>query len=149
VAFNSLKKLHEESTNRRQIRRQLVNPWLSTELLLQTLQSIIGQLDHTYLVIDGLDESSDREAILAHISGIESCTPSKVSIFVTSRDESDIESSFEKLCASQIPIHGAEVENDIRIFIERSLSQDRGLSKWSESLRGEIQKTLVDGAQGM
>jgi hypothetical protein len=129
--------------------RELVGPQLSTKALLNTLQSIISQLDHTYLVLDGLDESSDRDSILADLSGILNSTPSKVAIFVTSRDETGIDDYLETLSAWKIPVYGAEVDNDIQMFIQQSLSQDPSLSKWSENLRAEIQKTLIVGAQGM
>lgn len=138
AAFKILQELHRLAKGAWQMYGQFTSSQPSIERLLQALNSIIRQLGHTYIVLDGLDESNDSEAILVHVSDIVRYTPSNVSIFVTSRDEREIGMSFENLNAISLPIHGAEVENDIRIFIDQSLRLDPRLSKWSENLRMEI-----------
>ena len=117
AAFNALQKLRWKPTNDSGMPRQYTSRGPSTELLLQTLHEIVDQHSHAYIVLDGLDECSGREAILAYVSEIASYTSSSVSLFVTSRDERDIENCFENLQGTQIPIHGADLNNDIRILV--------------------------------
>jgi hypothetical protein len=149
AAFDILQELHNSTGAGWSSFDQCTSSQPSTEQLLQTLFSMIRRLGRIYIVLDGVDESSDREATLAHISEIISCVPSNASLFVTSRDERDICISFEKLNPTCLPIHGAEVENDIRLFIDQSLHNEPALSKWSENLRADIRSTLINGARGM
>jgi hypothetical protein len=48
-----------------------------------------------------------------------------------------------------VPIKNADVDSDIRVFIEDQLANRSGLSKRATSVKAEITKALLEGANGM
>ena len=104
---------------------------------------------HVYLLIDALDECTDREDLLQVITELDSWKLDKLHILVTSRRENDIEEALQPLVMCQICIQSALVDADIRVHILERLSNDPKLKKWPVNIREEIKDTLTKGAEGM
>jgi len=103
----------------------------------------------TYLVLDALDEitEQDRDELL-HILGKLSAFP-KANMIVTSRKEDYLITTFQSLPFHQISLSTSEVDEDIRRYISEIINKDSGFSKWTESLRSEVENTLSKRAGGM
>lgn len=119
------------------------------ERVLSTLLSALQSAHRTYLIIDALDECSQREEMLDVISNIHQRCSSQISILVASRDEYDIREKLTTLKSDDIGIQDAVVDSDIRLHVNRCLIEDKKLSKWPIEVKKEIEDVLVEGAHGM
>jgi hypothetical protein len=68
--------------------------------LRSTLQQILGDFSQTCIILDALDETSDRNELLKMIQDIVEWKLEELHILVTSRRESDIEEALETLVTS-------------------------------------------------
>ena len=100
------------------------------------------------VVIDALDECEDRRNILTLLGQL----PSSVRLFVTSRNEVDIRSSFQSYPKLwEQGIGPDDVASDIRNYIVRRLDDHllQFPNSWDRSLTHTIIETLVEKANGM
>lgn len=117
--------------------------------LVAALTAVLGRFQRVYLVLDALDESSNRPRLLDMLIRIFSDNGfKKIKILTTSRKEFDIESALKDISVS-ISLDNHWVNEDIRLYIRNHLRNDRRLGRWPEELREEIEKALVGGVQGM
>ena len=122
----------------------------SAQTLLETLASVVEEVQmHVYVVIDALDESSEREVALDSLVSILKMNPDKVQILVASRRERDIESCLQPLAGFSVPMRRKVVDEDIAIHIHNRLLQDRHLQRWPDPVKEDIKSTLVRLSQGM
>lgn len=117
--------------------------------LATTLQHILGGFHETFLVLDALDECTEREELLALMEQIVGWKIGKLHTLVTSRREREIEETLEPLITGQICIQSALVDADIKIHLRERLQNDQKLKKWPAEVQKEIEATLMDGAHGM
>jgi hypothetical protein len=105
----------------------------------------------TLLVFDALDECTQREKLLDLITEIQQWKMPNVNVLATSRKEQDITEALMPLLTGVVDIQSTEVESDIRLYVENCLQSDAKLKRWCKDadLKDEIQKTLIDGADGM
>jgi Cdc6-like AAA superfamily ATPase len=121
----------------------------SMSRLLQVLGSVSKLFSRVYVVIDALDESKDRERLLALLIEIlEAESLDTVQLLVTSQRELDIERAILPL-STILSLSNPYVDEDIRKYIQSCLSQNRRFSKWPDDLKAETEKALVKGAKGM
>lgn len=121
----------------------------STDALTAVLEIIFQAFDQSFIIIDALDECSDRQELLSFINGIIDWKVGKLHVLATSRKETDISEVLDPLITEQISIQNGLVNADIRLYIQERLRNDRKLKKWPEKIRMEIETTLMDGAHGM
>jgi hypothetical protein len=117
--------------------------------LLAALAAVLEDFERAYLVIDALDESSNRSRvldILLHISN--HARFKKLQICAVSRREIDIEKALEDI-STKISLHNDLVDQDIRSYAQGLLQRHSRLSKWPENLKREIETAVVEGAKGM
>ena len=104
----------------------------------------------TYLVIDALDECSDREELLQFIVQLfTGSTPNSISLLATSRKERKIEMALKDVISDCNCIQSAAVDADIRLHIQSRLAKDPKLKEWPSSIKQEIEVVLVEGSHGM
>jgi len=120
-----------------------------TVILCEAIQS----LNHTFIVIDALDEcpkGDERDSLFTVLSDIKSKSLQNLHVLVTSRREPDIESVLSPLLTSQsISLQCSGVDWDIEAHISSVLATDPKLQKWSNEIKQEIGTTLTKGANGM
>ena len=125
----------------------------SFNFLLSLLREIIEQLQQTLIVVDALDECTERDKILAVIEEIVGWGLGDLHILVTSRKEPSIEKSMKIVSEEQerIGTQGVQVNNDICTYIRNRIRTDRNLKKWQEKAKAlqEIEETLISKADGM
>ncbi|MCJ1460634.1 hypothetical protein MMC28_011016, partial [Mycoblastus sanguinarius] len=114
-----------------------------TSTLLLSLQSS----SRIYLVLDALDECTEKQGVLSIISKVhKKC--SNVNILITSRIEHDIELVLKDLMTSNICIQNAVVDVDIRLHVQSQLVTDPKLKRFPEAAKQNIEATLVSKADG-
>ncbi|KAH7363898.1 ectomycorrhiza-induced ankyrin-domain/NACHT-domain-containing protein [Rhexocercosporidium sp. MPI-PUGE-AT-0058] len=121
----------------------------SQDALEVTLQKMLIEFGETFLIFDALDECKEREGLLHLLGNFKSWEAVNLHILVTSRKERDIEESLESVATNKICLQSALVDVDISTYISEGLQNDSRLKRWPTNVRGEIESTLMKGAQGM
>jgi hypothetical protein len=121
----------------------------TTEGLVLTLQHMLRGFNQSFIILDALDECKEREELLGLIETIINWKLEILHLLATSRRVNDIEETLTPLITDQICIQSALVDADIRIHIRERLQNDPKLRKWPENVRMEIEKTLMEGTNGM
>ena len=85
---------------------------------------------HSYVILDALDECEPREDLLLWIEEVTSWKLSNLHILATSREEKVINDYLDPLITEKICIQGALVTPDIRTHIQERLRNDRDLREW-------------------
>ncbi|OBT63806.1 hypothetical protein VE03_06936 [Pseudogymnoascus sp. 23342-1-I1] len=120
----------------------------SPEELLVILASVIREyFNKVYIVMDTLDECSERPILLPILHQL---MESKcASIFLTSRGEHDIQKSFSGNFIYSAAIESSNVAFDVELFVNKQIKAIGSLRDLSVDLQNEIVQRLVDGAKGM
>ncbi|KFZ16169.1 hypothetical protein V502_05226 [Pseudogymnoascus sp. VKM F-4520 (FW-2644)] len=120
----------------------------SLEELLGILTLVIQKyFDKVYVVLDALDECSERQVFLPILHQL---MDSKcASIFLTSRNEHDIQKSLYEKSIYSAAIESADVALDVKLFVNRQIKAIESLRDLNVDLQNEIVQKLVDGAKGM
>jgi hypothetical protein len=122
--------------------------------LLDIFPSTISELEktsRTYVIIDGIDECSDddREDVLEAIRTISSYPQGIIKLFVSSRADADLRSTFEGGKFEQLPLFAESIGLDISSYIHGTVGNmvtEGQLVVSDKDLIDEIISALVDGA---
>ena len=120
-------------------------------VLTDYLQRLVQRFHHVYIILDALDESprnGARENVLDKIEMMQNWSLQGLHLLVTSRDLSDIRSSFNPSPSQEVKMRNAGIDKDIENFISSRLHEDRRLRKWLQYSR-KIEETLAKRAQGV
>ncbi len=125
----------------------------TSEELLATLKTMVTAFDEIFLILDALDECTERPELLFDIEEIMRWKDIHLHILVTSRREVDIEESLEPLCdeGTSVCVQSAVVDADIRTYVHDRLSEDKRFKQWRThtKVQQEIETTLMKKANGM
>jgi hypothetical protein len=113
------------------------------------LRDIIGRIQSKYIILDALDECTDREDLLTFICALADSKLLRLRILATSRPERDIEERLTPIADHNINIQSAIVDRDIRVYIRDQLATDMKLKKWPPSVQDEIATVMMEKAGGM
>ena len=117
--------------------------------LMAILMSIVQGPQRVYIIIDALDECTEREALLALIEEIVGWKLSTLHILVTSRQEREIEDCLMPLSWRRVDLQAAVIAGDVKMHVRERLQNDAKLKKWPEKVQAEIEAALTEGANGM
>lgn len=112
------------------------------------LKQIIGGFEHAYIVIDALDECTERRKILAWVIDLLQSGVDSLHLLLSSRREHDIE---DRLATSikglvRVSLTGRPLNQDITMYIDSQLAL---LTRWDQRTRQLVRSTLSSGADGM
>ena len=116
---------------------------------MKTLRSILNNFEHTYIILDALDECAERKELLDLIGDIVDWNLDIIHILVTSRKERDIEDYLQSRVTSQINIQSTLVKADIQVHVRERLQNDPSMKKWPLEIRGEIEEELMEKGHRM
>lgn len=119
------------------------------DMLVGTLFTLAKNFRRVYVVVDALDECSDRIGIADLIVTIMSRKKEEINILGTSRKEQELEVGLRDVSSQGISVQSAMVDRDIALHVRSQLSKDNQLRGWSDSVKTEIETALVEGAHGM
>ena len=111
------------------------------------LQEILGGFDSAYIILDALDECSERDKVLDWVQTIVLHKKGnlRLHLITTSRPEKDINDKFNSYhCVDLVK---ASENHDIEVYLEHQLQT--GWQKWSPEIQNEIKLTLRKKANGM
>jgi hypothetical protein len=123
----------------------------SLKCLHNTLLLILDGFHHAYLIVDALDECTERSKLLDWIDEITQWRVGKLHLLATSRQERDIETRLELLGPSSLCLEGESVDLDIATYLDWMLRDKQGPKAWNRDghIRDKIKTSLLQGAQGM
>ena len=113
------------------------------------LQDTLVSPRSAYIVLDALDECADRKELLEFLCSLVKLKLPGLRVLATSRRERDIEEHLQPIATYNINMQSADVDEDIRLYVQSRLTADRTLRKWPDTVRDEISSELVEKARGM
>ena len=123
------------------------------DMLLATLHQIMESFEETFIILDALDECSERQELLEDIEELKCWTDTNLHILSTSRREKDIEERIKPLAydRGKMSIDSIRVNDDIRAYVHERLRADPKLKRWHKEpkVQQEIENILMDKADGM
>ena len=120
----------------------------SDEELQNVLRDILDRFSQAYIVIDALDECTDREKTLNWANKLISDTNRKTAnlhIVVTSRPETDINEVFGALDPHSIDVGEANTRDIVEYL---KLQMESKFTKYDENTRAKIKLELEEHAEG-
>ena len=111
------------------------------------LRSIFDCFERTYIIIDALDECTDRAKLLAWAAELFSWGKRKLHILLSSRPERDIEERFTLAKHMvHVALEGHMVDGDIADYLDVML---RTMPRWNQETYSRVKDALLGGAEGM
>ena len=120
----------------------------SDEQLQNVLCDILDKFSQAFIMIDALDECTDRERTLNWLNKLISdsnCNAANLHVVVTSRPERDIYETFAPLDPHSIDIGEANTK-DIEEYLELQMASK--FTKYDENTREKIMSKLKERAEG-
>jgi hypothetical protein len=125
----------------------------SLHALLEVIPQVMQQFTHAYIILDALDECTQRQELMDMLETVARWQLDNVHLLITSRKERDIESSLESYVTEEdtICLQRDVVDKDIQQYVQQQLSDNKKLVKWNKdaAIRQEIEAALMRGARGM
>ena len=119
------------------------------EKIMRTLLAVLKQFDRAYILIDALDECSERVLLMQHIQNLVKVKARNWNLLLTSRREQDIETELEGTVTRNVGIQTGDTSQDVRTLIRSRMRQDPRLRKRPSAVKEKIERALEDGACGM
>jgi hypothetical protein len=135
ILTSNVQTLYDQSDKRR--KRPL------HEDIVRSLQIEMTFSSRTFLVIDALDECSDRRALISALLKIQEL--SSINLLVTSRLIPEIAAEFR--AAETVTIRAAE--NDVQEYLKAQIHRLPRFVQQDPALQDEISKTIVKAVDGM
>lgn len=118
-----------------------------------TLQVVVRKHEHTYIVLDALDECSDIVDLLAVIQKFVGWSIPGLHLLCTSRWLTTVKETVQNLTTSDrmIQIQSKMVDTDISNCISQQLQTDPKLKRWRKrpDIQEEIRAALTEKVDGM
>ena len=121
----------------------------STSDLMKALKFIIGNFRHVYFIIDALDECTDQKELLKVLREVADWKLHNSHVLVTSRHERYIEEGLTPIITSKTNMDSVQVDQDIRYYLRMTLEKDHRFEIWNPEEQQEIQRTMMERANGM
>ncbi|KAF1930669.1 HET-domain-containing protein [Didymella exigua CBS 183.55] len=125
----------------------------SLDALLDVTPQVIQQFTHAYIVLDALDECTQRTELMDVLKTVIKWQLDEVHLLMTSRKEQGIESILEIYVKQEdtVCLQRDVVDRDIERYVQQRISDDKSLAKWNKdaAVRQEIKDALMHGARGM
>jgi hypothetical protein len=125
----------------------------SSHALLEVTRQVAQDFAHVYVVLDALDECSQRLELMDMLETVTGWQLDDLHLLMTSRKERDIERSLESYVREEdaVCLQRNVVDEDIQRYIQQKLHDDKSLAKWNKdpAIRQEIGAALMGGARGM
>ena len=117
--------------------------------LQNTLQRLLDGFSSTFIILDALDECTEREKLLTWIQTfiLEKNINLGLHLIGTSRPEQDIEDMFKSY--HYLDLVKESENHDIRAYLDYQLQHDSNLKKWNSDTQEQIKLSLMKQADGM
>jgi hypothetical protein len=113
------------------------------------LQIILDGFDSAYIILDALDECSERAKVLDWVQTVilHKNENLRLHLIATSRPEKEISDKFNSYhCIDMVEASG---KHNILAYLDYQLQGDSDWQKWGQKIQDEIKSTLIKQADGM
>lgn len=107
-----------------------------------SLSNIVRHFDQTFIIIDALDESTERSEFPDILTDV-----SNLHVLVTSRFVDEVENALKHF--RPVEVHASAHVDDIRIHVKSRLRDENKLNRLNNEIKACIEKTLVESSGGM
>jgi hypothetical protein len=121
----------------------------SVESLQSLLFTIIEAFDDVYIVLDALDECTERKDLLKWIKQMTSWKRSKLHLLTTSRPEEDIAKNLRLLDSDYVDIKQDLITRDVKRYIDCIIDGEDAFDRWNNEIKANIKSKLLESAGGM
>jgi hypothetical protein len=121
----------------------------SVQSLQSVLLTILESFDEIYIVLDALDECTERKGLLKWINQMTSWKRSKLHLLATSRPEEDIAKHLRLLDPNHVYIKQDLVTSDVERYIDCILDGEDAFDRWKDEIKSDIKSKLLESAGGM
>jgi hypothetical protein len=121
----------------------------SVQSLQSVLFAILESFDDIYIVLDALDECTERKDLLKWIKQITSWKRRKLHLLTTSRPEEDIAKHLRLLDPDYVDIKQDLVTHDVKRYINSILDSEDAFDRWNDEIKANIKNKLLENAGGM
>ena len=121
----------------------------SLDDLHNVLQKILGGFNSVYIILDALDECSERDKVLDWVQTVilHKNENLRLHLITTSRPEKEIDDKLNSYhCVDLVKTSG---NHNIVAFVDYQLQNDSDLQKWDQKIQDKIKSTLIKQADGM
>ena len=117
--------------------------------LQDTLGTILDGFSLTFIILDALDECTEREKLLNWIQTFiqENDKNLGLHLIVTSRPEQEIEDKFKSF--DYLDLVKESENHDLVAYLDYQLQNDSDLQKWNSETQEQIKLKLMEQADGM
>jgi hypothetical protein len=120
----------------------------SRSSLISCLKQLLEDTNEAFILVDALDECTDRNKLLDLIEQIHEWDDS-LHLLAISRKETDIYDALSPMVSISACIQNEDIKEDIRLYVREEIKTDRALKKRSLEVRKHIEDTLIEQAHGM
>jgi hypothetical protein len=121
----------------------------SVESLQATLLLILEAFNDVFIILDALDECSERRDILKWIKEMTSWRKGKLHLLATGRPEEDIAKHLRLLDPDHVYIKQDLITCDVKRYVDYILDGDDAFDRWDDEIKANIKSKLLDSAGGM
>jgi len=121
----------------------------SVESLQATLLLILEAFDDVFIVLDALDECTERKDLLGWIKEMTSWSKGKLHLLATSRVEEDIANHLQLLDPNRVNIEQDLVSRDFKRYVDYVLDSEDAFDRWDDKIKANIKNKLLDSAGGV
>ena len=121
----------------------------SLDDLHNVLQKMLDGFNSAYIILDALDECSERAKVLDWVQTVilHKNGNLKLHLITTSRPEKEINDKFNSYhCVDLVNASG---ECNIVAYVDHQFQNDSDWQKWNQDIQDEIKSTLIKQADGM
>ena len=111
------------------------------------LRNTAARAKHAYIVLDAIDECTDRESLLVSLK--ELIDVQGLCIIATSQREKDIKEQFSPVAKYNINIENTLVDEDIFVYTRDRVAADLKLKRRSPTMQEDIITVVTGRADGM
>ncbi|RMZ86707.1 hypothetical protein DV736_g6069, partial [Chaetothyriales sp. CBS 134916] len=119
------------------------------DMIHSLLLDVMDQVQFKYIVVDALDECTDRDNLLMFVSKLADARLQGLRIMLVSRRELDIEEQLRPRADYSINIENPVVDEDIWVYVQHLLATDANLKAWPKSVQDDISSVIMKKANGM
>ena len=115
------------------------------------LVGLLDLNDHTFLIIDAIDESNEKDLdeLLSALTRISQHNPAQVRIICTSRPLRSIQDKVSHDVWKTVSLDSENTNEDIKLYIENALQVDSVLMGIDKAFKARISPLIVRSANGM
>jgi hypothetical protein len=121
----------------------------SVKYLQATLLLILEAFNDVFIILDALDECTERKDLLKWIKEMTSWRKGKLHLLATSRPEEDIAKHLRLLDPDHVYITPGLITGDVKRYVDYILDGEDAFDRWNDKIKANIKSKLLDSAGGM